>query len=188
MEERKLTEGHIRTFHQYLIRDEKSTAPVEKYLRDVRAFAVFMGAETVAKEQVMAYKQTLRERGYAVRSINSMLASLNSLLDFLGWSDCKVKSIRQQKQTYCAEEKELSKAEYLRLLETAKGKPQLLRGMQTICGTGIRVSELRFFTVEAVKAGEVAVNCKAKTRTILIPGKLRKMLLAYAQKKRSTPG
>lgn len=109
MEERKLTEGHIRTFHQYLIREEKSTATVEKYLRDVRAFAVFMGAETVAKEQVMAYKQTLRERGYAVRSINSMLASLNSLLDFLGWSDCKVKSIRQQKQTYCAEEKELSR-------------------------------------------------------------------------------
>lgn len=188
MEERKLTEGHIRTFHQYLIREEKSTATVEKYLRDVRAFAVFMGAETVAKEQVMAYKQTLRERGYAVRSINSMLASLNSLLDFLGWSDCKVKSIRQQKQTYCAEEKELSKAEYLRLLETAKGKPQLQLVMQTICGTGIRVSELRFFTVEAVKAGEVVVNCKAKTRTILIPGKLRKMLLAYAQKKKIHSG
>ena len=188
MEERKLTEGHIRTFHQYLIREEKSTATVEKYLRDVRAFAVFMGAETVAKEQVMAYKQTLRERGYAVRSINSMLASLNSLLDFLGWSDCKVKSIRQQKQTYCAEEKELSKAEYLRLLETAKGKPQLQLVMQTICGTGIRVSELRFFTVEAVKAGEVVVNCKAKTRTILIPGKLQKMLLAYAQKKKIHSG
>ncbi len=188
MEERKLTEGHIRTFHQYLIREEKSTATVEKYLRDVRAFAVFMGAETVAKEQVMAYKQTLRERGYAVRSINSMLASLNSLLDFLGWSDCKVKSIRQQKQTYCAEEKELSKAEYLRLLETAKGKPQLQLVMQTICGTGIRVSELRFFTVEAVKEGEVVVNCKAKTRTILIPGKLRKMLLAYAQKKKIHSG
>lgn len=188
MEERKLTEGHIRTFHQYLIREEKSTATVEKYLRDVRAFAVFMGAETVAKEQVMAYKQTLRERGYAVRSINSMLASLNSLLDFLGWSDCTVKSIRQQKQTYCAEEKELSKAEYLRLLETAKGKPQLQLVMQTICGTGIRVSELRFFTVEAVKAGEVVVNCKAKTRTILIPGKLRKMLLAYAQKKKIHSG
>lgn len=136
----------------------------------------------------MAYKQTLRERGYAVRSINSMLASLNSLLDFLGWSDCKVKSIRQQKQTYCAEEKELSKAEYLRLLETAKGKPQLQLVMQTICGTGIRVSELRFFTVEAVKAGEVVVNCKAKTRTILIPGKLRKMLLAYAQKKKIHSG
>ena len=188
MEERKLTEGHIRTFHQYLIREEKSTATVEKYLRDVRAFAVFMGAETVAKEQVMAYKQTLRERGYAVRSINSMLASLNSLLDFLGWSDCKVKSIRQQKQTYCAEEKDLSKAEYLRLLETAKGKPQLQLVMQTICGTGIRVSELRFFTVEAVKAGEGVVNCKAKTRTILIPGKLRKMLLAYAQKKKIHSG
>ena len=168
MEERKITNTQMESYHQYLIREEKSTATVEKYLRDARAFVVYVGDEVITKEVVMAYKKELQIKEYAVRSINSMLASLNSLLDFLGWSDCKVKAIKQQKQVYCAEEKELSKAEYMRLLEAAKNKPQLQLVMQTICGTGIRVSELKFFTVEDVKQGEVLVNCKGKTRTILL--------------------
>ena len=163
MEERKITNTQMESYHQYLIREEKSTATVEKYLRDARAFVVYVGGEIVTKEVVMAYKKELQIKEYAVRSINSMLASLNSLLDFLGWSDCKVKAIKQQKQVYCAEEKELSKAEYMRLLEAAKNKPQLQLVMQTICGTGIRVSELKFFTVEDVSRGEVTVNCKGKT-------------------------
>ena len=188
MEERKITQNQIQSFNQYLIREEKSTATVEKYLRDARAFVVYVGDEVVTKEVVMAYKKYLQMKEYAVRSINSMLASLNSLLDFLGWSDCKVKAIKQQKQTYCAEEKELSKAEYMRLLEAAKKKPQLQLVMQTICGTGIRVSELKFFTVEDVKQGEVIVNCKGKTRTILIPGKLKKLLLDYAKKEKIRSG
>ena len=125
---------------------------------------------------------------YAVRSINSMLASLNSLLTFLGWAECKVKSIKQQKQVYCAEEKELTKAEYMRLLDAAKNNRQLQLVMEAICSTGIRVSELRFFTVEAVQQGEVVVNCKGKTRTILIPGKLRKLLLDYAKKEKIRSG
>ena len=188
MEERKITQNQIQSFNQYLIREEKSTATVEKYLRDARAFVVYVGDEVVTKEVVMAYKKYLQMKEYAVRSINSMLASLNSLLDFLGWSDCKVKAIKQQKQTYCAEEKELSKAEYMRLLEAAKKKPQLQLVMQTICGTGIRVSELKFFTVEDVKQGEVIVNCKGKTRTILIPGKLKKLLLDYSKKEKIRSG
>ena len=188
MEERRLTQNQIQLFHQYLIREEKSTATVEKYLRDARAFFGFLGDGIVNKEVVMAYKKELQIKEYAVRSINSMLASLNSLLDFLGWSDCKVKAIKQQKQVYCAEEKELSKAEYMRLLEVAKKKPQLQLVMQTICGTGIRVSELKFFTVENVKQGEVIVNCKGKSRTILIPGKLRKLLLEYAKKEKIRSG
>ena len=188
MEERKITQNQIQSFNQYLIREEKSTATVEKYLRDARAFGVYVGDEVVTKEVVMAYKKYLQMKEYAVCSINSMLASLNSLLDFLGWSDCKVKAIKQQKQTYCAEEKELSKAEYMRLLEAAKKKPQLQLVMQTICGTGIRVSELKFFTVEDVKQGEVIVNCKGKTRTILIPGKLKKLLLDYAKKEKIRSG
>lgn len=130
----------------------------------------------------MSYKQALIGKNYAMRSINSMLASLNSLLDFLGWSDCKVKSLKIQRQTYCAEEKELTKAEYLRLLEAAKGYPRLKLIMQTICSTGIRVSELQYFTVEAVRCGEIIVRCKSKTRTILLPGKLKKLLLKYAKK------
>ena len=122
------------------------------------------------------------EKGYAASSINSMLASLNSLLDFQGWSDCKVKNIKTQRQTYCAEEKELTKSEYLRLLEAAKDRPQLHLILETICGTGIRVSELRFFNAEAVKRGEITVSCKSKTRTILLPSKLKKMLLDHAKK------
>lgn len=124
----------------------------------------------------------LIEKGYAVRSINSMLASLNSMFDFLGWQDCKVKSLKTQRQTYCTEEKELTKAEYLRLLKAAEQRPQLRLIMETICGTGIRVSELGFFTIEAIKRGEITVRCKSKIRTILLPGKLRKRLLGHAKK------
>ena len=98
------------------------------------------------------------------------------------WSDCKVKNIKVQRQTYCAEEKELTKAEYFRLLKASQNRPQLNMVLQTICGTGIRVSELRFFTIEAVKHGEVTVSCKSKTRIILLPGKLKKLLLDYAKK------
>lgn len=188
MQERKITEKLIQTFHQYLIGEEKSTATVEKYLRDVRAFAVYVGEKSVTKEVMMAYKSHLQSEEYAVRSINSMLASLNSLLTFLGWAECKVKSIKQQKQVYCAEEKELTKAEYLRLVDAAKNNRQLQLVMETICATGIRVSELRFFTVEAVQQGEVVVNCKGKTRTILIPGKLRKLLIEYAKKQKIRSG
>ncbi len=182
MNERILTAQHLQTFQKHLVNEEKSAATVEKYIRDVCAFSRFAGHDTISKETVMAYKKSLIEAGYAVRSINSMLASLNSLLELLGWSDCKVKSIRMQRQTYCAEEKELSKAEYLRLLQTAQKQPRLYLIMQTICATGIRISELSYFTVEAVRRGKITVNCKSKTRTILIPGKLQKLLLNYAQK------
>lgn len=182
MKNRILSEKNIERFHKHLIREEKSTATTEKYLRDARAFLVFVGQETVTKDLAMGYKQALLEKNYAVRSINSMLASLSSLLDFLGWGDCKVKSLKIQRQTYCAEEKELTKAEYLRLLEASRNQPQLNRIMQTICGTGIRVSELKYFTVEAVRSEEIVVRCKSKTRTILLPGKLKKLLLEYAKK------
>lgn len=188
MKERTLSEENRRAFREHLLREEKSAATVEKYLRDVRAFLVFSGQTAITKDLVMAYKQALLEKNYAVRSINSMLASLNSLLDFLGWGDCKVKSLKIQRQTYCAEEKELTKAEYLRLLETSKNQPQLNLIMQTICGTGIRVSELKYFTVEAVRRGEIVVSCKSKTRTILLPGKLKKLLLEYAKKNKIQSG
>ena len=151
MKERTLSSTTLQAFQQYLIREEKSTATQEKYLRDVRVFWAYAGGQRITKELVVRYKQYLQKNGYAVRSINSMLASLNSLLGFLGWQDCRVKSIRQQKPTYCAEDQELTRPEYLRLLAAAKQKPQLRLVMETICGTGIRVSELRFFTVEAVR-------------------------------------
>lgn len=111
-----------------------------------------------------------------------MLASINSFFDFLGWSDCKVKNLRYQRETYCEEKKELSKTEYLRLLEASKRQEQLNLIIQSICSTGIRVSELKYFTVEMIRKGEVTVRCKCKTRTILIPSKLKKLLLNYAKK------
>ena len=182
MGQQLLTEDAIRAFQDDLILEEKSGATLEKYLRDIRAFSAFAGERSVTKELVMAYKQSLLERGYAVRSINSMLASINGFLDFLGWQDCKVKSLKLQNPVYCAEEKELTKAEYLRLLAAAEKHPRLRLILETICGTGIRVSELRYFTVEGVQCGEISVRCKSKTRTILLPGKLRRLLLAYAKK------
>lgn len=182
MEKRILMEKNIIAFGEYLVLEEKSAATIEKYLRDVRAFFHFAGNLEITKERVMEYKRRLMEKNYAVTSINSMLASLNSLLNFLGWSDCKVKNIRTQRQIYCREEKELTKIEYLHLLDAAKGQPQLRLVMETICSTGIRISELKFFTVEAVKCGSVVVNCKSKNRVILLPGKLKKMLLEYTRK------
>ncbi len=180
-EGKTITKELIDAYRQKLVREEKTAATVEKYLRDVRAFFLCVGHAVLTKELVMAYKQYLIQGQYAVRSVNSMMGSVNSLLDYMDCRDCKVKAIRQQRQVYCAEEKELTKAEYLRLLEAAKKNPRLRLVMETICGTGIRVSELRYFTVEAVRRGEVTVTCKAKTRTILLPQKLQKMLLAFAK-------
>lgn len=154
---------------------------VGKYLRDARAFMAFAAGRSVDKALVAAYKQRLLEQGYAARSVNSMLAGLNSLFGFLGWQDCRVRNVRVQRRIYCAEERELTKAEYLRLLEAARRDRRLYLLLETICGTGIRVSELAYFTVEAVAQGEIAVRCKNKTRSILIPGRLRKSLLAYAR-------
>lgn len=188
MGKRILTNSQIQKFSAYLVREEKSNATCEKYIRDVHGFQIFAGSKQVTKELVVSWKKKLTEQGYAVRSINSMLASVNSFLCFMGWHDCKVKNIRLQHQTYCAEEKELTKAEYLRLLEASKANEQLNLVLQTICGTGIRVSELRYFTVEAVRHSEITVNCKSKTRTILIPGKLQKLLLNFAKQKHITTG
>lgn len=186
--ERRITETHISTFRQHLLNEEKSMATVEKYLRDVRAFSAFADDEAVSKETVVAYKKHLLQKEYAVSSVNSMLASINSLLTYLNWADCKVKTVKQQKQTYCSADRELSKAEYMCLLKAAAQKPQLKLIMQTICGTGIRVSELQFFIVEHVHQGKIVINCKGKNRTILIPGKLQKLLLEYAKKEKIRSG
>ena len=183
MKQRYLEAEQMRMFEIELRQEEKSEATVEKYLRDVGAFCRFVRNEEVTKVMVMAWKKELAEHGYAVRSVNSMLASVNSFLAFLGWQDCRVKSLRMQRQTYSSEERELTKAEYLRLLAAAQKKEQLSLVLQTICGTGIRVSELQYFTVEAVRRGKIVVNCKSKTRTILVPGKLIKLLLDYAKRK-----
>ena len=125
MTERILSRQHLNAFRENLIQEEKSAATIEKYLRDAKAFLAYSMGVTITKEHTVSYKRFLQEQGYAIRSINSMLASVNSLLVFLGWSDCKVKNLRCQRQTYCAEEKELTKAEYFRLLDVSKSQEQL---------------------------------------------------------------
>ena len=181
MKGRILTKEIISDFKEYLILEERSGATVEKYIRDVKAFSAFVNGAEITKEVVIEYKKYLQD-SYAVRSINSMLASINSLFAFLGWQELKVKSIKLQQQIYCPEEKELTKAEYTRLCRAAKHKhnERLNLILQTICGTGIRVSELRFITVEAARHGEATVSCKAKTRSVFIVKELQKKLLRYA--------
>ena len=190
MEGRFITEERIIQFRQHLVSEEKSANTVGKYIRDMRAFVGFLAGREVTKEIAVAYKQKLVEDGYAVKSVNSMLASINSLFAFLGWLDCKVKAIRLQRQIFCGEDKELTKAEYFRLLNVAKQQKndRLNLILQTICGTGIRVSELEFITVEAAQAGQATVSCKGKTRTVFIVKELKKKLLRYAKEKRITTG
>lgn len=173
---------HLTAFEEYLLREEKSSATVGKYLRDAHVFVLYAAGKTVTKNLTVAYKKSLEEKGYKPRSINSMIAAVNSFLDFIGASDCKVKNVRVQRSTYLTEEKELSKDEYKRLLSASKSNTKLNLVLRTICSTGIRVSELKYFTVESVLSGEVSVKCKNKTRTIIIPRDLRKILLNYAKK------
>ena len=190
MKGRILTEKQIAKFAAYLKNEEKSENTIEKYIRDVRTFAASISETEITKETVIAYKNKLISDNYAVRSINSMLASLNGLFSFLGWGDLKVKSIKLQRQIYCPEEKELTKAEYMRLVNTTqqKGNERLNLLIQTICGTGIRVSELSYITVEAVKCGEAVVSLKGKTRSVFIVRDLQKKLLRYAAEQKITSG
>ena len=181
MEGRVITAKMIAEFKEHLILEERSVATIQKYIRDVKAFMAYAQNSAITKETVIAYKKYLQEN-YAVRSANSMLASINSFFSLFGWNDLKVKSLKLQQQIYCPEEKELTKAEYTRLCKAAQRRhnERLNLILQTICGTGIRVSELQFITVEAAKCGEAVVRCKGKTRAVFIVRELRQKLLRYA--------
>lgn len=178
-----LTTEIMEAFALYLAQEERSGATIEKYGHDIQAFYIFAKGRYMSKEVTLEYKKKLIEGGYAVRSINSMLAAVNSLLIFMGLPECRIKTMKIQRQTYSREEKEISKAEYYRLLNASKGKPRLNLLLQTLCATGIRVSELRYFTVKTVQAGEVTVSSKNKTRNIFVPDDLRKKLLNYAKRR-----
>lgn len=133
---REITQRELRGFADMLASEERSSHTREKYLRDVRSFALFLGGRELTREQVQSYKRHLLDAGYAVNSVNSMLASLNRLLRFLGREDCLVRSIRSQRPAYCSEAKELTREEYLRLLEAAKQKPRLRLLLETLAGRG----------------------------------------------------
>ena len=182
MKKRILEATKLQAFEAHLREEERSEATVGKYLHDVRCFAVFVGDREIDKQSVMEYKARLGDI-YAVSSANSMLAALNSFLRFCGWQDLCVKRFKMQRQTYCTEERELTRAEYIRLLEAArhKGNERLDLIIQTICGSGIRVSELQYITVEALHKGEAIVSCKGKNRRIFIVPELKKKLLRYVK-------
>ena len=181
--------GKLKKFENYLKNEERSESTIEKYMRDVRFFAEFAGDAEITKELILGYKSKLREI-YAVSSANSMIAALNSFFRFCGWHELCVKQFKVQRQIYCSEEKELTRAEYVRLLDAANRRQnkRLNLIIQTICGTGLRVSELQYITVEAVKSGEAAVNCKGKNRRIFIVSELKKKLLHYIKERRIVSG
>ena len=186
---RIITNSMIGDFKNYLRSDEKSENTIEKYLRDVRAFYQYAEAKEISKSVVMEFKASL-VTNYEITSANSMIAAVNAFLRFVGWVDCCIKQFKVQKKAFCSEEKELTKAEYIRLVNAAKekGNERLNLILQTICGTGIRVSELQFITVEAVRKGEAIVSCKNKTRTVFIVRELQKKLLNYIKAKGITTG
>ena len=190
MKEKTIDQNTVCRFQKHLLDEEKSEATIEKYVRDVKVFADYAHGVPITKETVIAYKQRLVEEGYAIRSINSMLASINSLFCYLGWTEMKVKSLKLQQAVFCPEERELTKAEYERLCRTAKKRrrERLLLVLQTICSTGIRVSELPYITVESVREGQADVSLKGKTRTVLLPNALRKKLKRYVAVRRLQGG
>lgn len=179
---KKLTVELINKFKSYLINEEKSQATIEKYIRDVTTFMSWLANRNIDKLTVIEYKNTIIE-SYAPASANSMLSSINSFFEYMEWYDCKVKTFKIQKQIFVNKEKELTKQEYEQLLRAAQGKnnEKLYLLMQTICGTGIRVSELRYITKEAVDKGQANINCKGKMRVVILPEKICSALRKYAR-------
>ncbi|MBR6740960.1 MAG: tyrosine-type recombinase/integrase [Clostridia bacterium] len=172
--------SRVNDFKAFLIHEEKSDATVEKYVRDVRSFGRFLSGREISKQEVIDHKKQLSKH-YAPSSVNSMLVSVNRFLHFIGRPDCCVKLLKIQRQMFTSEKKELTAAEYRRLLKAAQGT-RLELVIQTICETGIRVSELRYITAEAVEQGRTSVDCKGKARVIFIPSALRRRLLEYKKR------
>lgn len=189
MKQKKLNESMIPPYKASLVEAEKSAATVEKYLYHVRQFVSAYAGRKINKALVLEYKSILG-KSYAPSSANAALAAINGFLRFCGFDDCCVKPFKVQRKIYCPEEKELTRTEYVRLVQAAKEKSseRLALLLETICATGIRVSELLFITAEAVAQGEAVVRCKGKTRTIFLPAALRKKLQRYIQKQRLCSG
>ena len=190
MEPRKIATECSISYGRYLATEERSPGTIEKYLRDVRAFARWLDGAPVTKELATRWKEHLRSQGYAPATINSMLAAINGLFHFLGWDECRVKFLKVQRRLFRDAGRELTRPEYDRLLETARARDQerLALLMETICATGIRVSEVRYITVEAARRGRTEISLKGKIRTILLPGKLCRKLLKYARKQKTASG
>ena len=188
--------GHILTmdqlvlFQQHLAGEEREQSTIEKYIREIRFFQTWLTGRSVTAEIVARWKNYLRAKGYQPETINSKLSALNKFFSFIGWAECRMKYLKIQRKLFRGTERELTKAEYIRLLETANsgGKVRLALLIETICATGIRVSEVKYITEEAIQAGRAEIALKGKIRTILLPGKLCRKLQKYARKQKITSG
>lgn len=189
MAKRIIDSKKLNAFVKFLSESEKAKATVEKYIRDIRHLTEYAKEKVLDKTLALEYKNGLLQN-YAVTSANSMLASLNAFFRFAGWYELCVKQFKVQRQAYLSEEKELTRAEYTALVKAAEKKKnaRLSLVVQTICATGIRVSELKSITVEAARKGEAHVSCKGKTRRIFIVKSLAEKLLSYAAKERISKG
>ncbi len=186
---KQITYELIKSFENHLINEEKSSLTVEKYLRDIYAFNLWREERELDKITILEYKKVLCER-YAPASINSILSSLNSFFSYNGWYELKVKLLKIQRQIFINKDKELKKSEYEKLLRVARDRKnkRLYYLMQTICASGIRVSELKFITVEAAKKGQATIGCKGKMRVIILSNQLCKILLNYAKQNKILSG
>ena len=190
MQNRHINLEELEMFRDSLQARERSGATVEKYLRDVRQFGTWLGGAAVTKAAVAAWKAQLLAQGRSPGTVNGKLTALDRFFACLGWEGCGVRHLRVQRRLFRDERRELTREEYARLIETAQalGKARLALLMETLCATGIRVSELRYITVEAARAGRAEISLKGKIRTILLPGKLCRKLLKYAKKNQIASG
>ena len=190
MNEHQLTPQQIMDYGAYLRGQEREASTIEKYLHDVREFCSWIAGRTLNKERIAEWKENLCRSGFAPVTINCKIAAVNGFLEFIGRQECRVKPLRIQRRVFRDSSRELTKAEYEKLVSTAVclGKERLALVLETICATGIRVSELKNITVEAVSRGRAEIALKGKIRTILIPGKLCRKLKKYFRKKKIASG
>ena len=189
MKERRLTASVVNRFRQELLRRERSAPTIEKYLHDVRTFAVWLDGREVTPEAVLAWKRELVDQ-FKPGTVNGKLAAVNALFAFAGWPDCQARSLKVQRRAFRDNARELTKEEFYRLVATAErlGKDRLALLFEAIGSTGVRVSEVKYFTVEAARLGRAEIALKGKIRTILLPGKLCRKLLKYARKQKIASG
>ena len=190
MEYRTSTVEQIREFSRYLREEERETATIDKYSRDVKDFFIWLKDREISRERMGEWRGYLLQAGRKPVTINGKLSALNKFLSFLGRNDCRIKYLKIQRRLFRSTEKQLSKQEYIRLMETAHslGRERLALLMETICATGIRVSEVKYITAEAIRAGRTEIALKGKIRTILLPGKLCRKLKKYAGKRKIVSG
>ena len=185
-----LTIGHLISFKQQLRSEEREQSTIEKYMRELKLLGAWLVERPVTAEIVSGWKNYLRTAGYKPETVNGKLSAVNKFLSCMGWGECCVKYLKIQRRLFRSTGRELTKDEYTRLVETAQslGKTRLALLIETICATGIRVSEVKYITAEALRAGRADISLKGKIRTVLLPGKLCRKLQKYAKKQKITSG